>query len=47
MRPSEYRDTDVENKYMDFKGGKGRMGEIGRLGLTYVYTIATIYKIEN
>lgn len=38
MRPSEYRDTDVENKYM---------GEIERLGLTYIYTTDTRCKIEN
>ena len=31
---SRNRDTDVENKCMDTKGG---MGWIGRLGLTYVY----------
>ena len=36
------RDTDVENKRMDTKGGKWRgvvvvVGWIGRLGLTYIY----------
>ena len=31
------RDTDVENKCMDSKGGKNREGEIGRLGLTYIH----------
>ena len=33
------RDTDVENKRKDTKGGKGRVvvGWIGRLGLTCIY----------
>lgn len=35
MRPSEYRDTDVENKYMDNKVEEG-VREIGRLGLTHI-----------
>ena len=46
------RDTDVENKCMDTKGGKWQrvvvvvvLGCIGRLGLTYIY--ANMYKIDN
>jgi len=32
------RDTDVEkNKHMDTKGGKGEVGLIGRLGLSYIH----------
>ena len=31
------RDTDVENKHVDSKGRKGRMGETGRWRLTYTY----------
>ena len=39
------RDTDVENKYMDTKRERRRVGGIGRLGLTYTYAIDTMYKI--
>ena len=33
---SRNRDTDVENKLMDTKGGRG-VGWVGRLGLTYIH----------
>ena len=33
---SRNRDTDVENKPMDIKRGKG-VGCIGRMGLTYIF----------
>ena len=31
------RDTDVENKRMDTKGGRWGVGWIGRLGLKYIH----------
>ena len=34
---SRSRDTDVENKHMDTKGGKEGVGWTGRLGLTYIH----------
>ena len=40
------RGTDVENKLMDTKVGKGGVGWIGRLGLK-IYTIGIMYKIDN
>ena len=39
-------DTDVENGRVDAKGERGRVGWIGRLGLT-LYTMDTMYKIDN
>ena len=30
------RDTDIENGHVDM-GGKERVGQIGRLGLTYIH----------
>ena len=38
------RDTDVENKCMDTKGGKGRWDELGDWGW-HIYT--NMYKIDN
>ena len=42
---SRYRDTDIENKYMDIKGERedGMNWEIGIDG----YTLLTLYKIDN
>ena len=37
MNLNRNRDTDVENKLMDTKGRKGKVGWIGRLGLTYIH----------
>ena len=37
---SRNRDTDMENKYMNTKGGRGWVGWIERLGLTYIYYYA-------
>ena len=37
---SRNRDTDIENKHMNTKGGRGWVGWIGRLGLTYIYYYA-------
>ena len=34
---SRNRDTDVENRCMDTKGERGRVGWIGRLGLTHIH----------
>ena len=39
------RETDVENKRMDTKAGRGRVRWIGRLGDWHIYT--TMYKIDN
>ena len=36
-------DTGVENKRTDTKGGRV-MGRIGRLGLTYIYTLLILCK---
>ena len=38
------RDTDVENKHMDTKGGKGGWGQLGDWDL-HIYT--NMYKIDN
>ena len=37
---SRNRDTDIENKHMNTKRGRGWVGWIGRLGLTYIYYYA-------
>ena len=40
------RDTDVENKCMDTKGGRGEWDELGDWD-QHIYTIDTMYKIDN
>ena len=42
-----YRDTDIENKSMDTKGGRRRVGGTGRLGLTYTRPILYIKQVTN
>ena len=44
---SRNRDTNVENKCMASKGERGRVREIRRLGLTHIYIIDTMYKIDS
>ena len=41
---SRNRDTDIENKHM---GTRGERGEWDELGDWYIYTIDTIYEIDN
>ena len=41
------RDTNVENKCMDTKGGKGRVGRVRRLGMIYTLLILCIKQITN
>ena len=41
---SRNREADIENKYMDTKGERGVEG-IGRLGLTLIHCVDTVYKI--
>ena len=43
--PRRNRETDVENKFMESKGGCRRVGEGGRLGLTYIFMASLVAQI--
>ena len=43
---SRNRDTEVENKYMDTKRGKGREEDLGDW-YWHIYIIDIMYKIDN